>query len=106
MRLLDEGLPYTEISRKTGASTATVTRIAQWLHHGTGGYREALARQARAGAAADDEPQPRQPRATYTTLRDPERLRLAIPNKGRLQPPTLQLLHDAGLRFEDGTRAL
>jgi ATP phosphoribosyltransferase len=45
-------------------------------------------------------------RATYTTLRDPQRLRLAIPNKGRLQPPTLQLLHDAGLRFEDGTRAL
>jgi ATP phosphoribosyltransferase len=45
-------------------------------------------------------------RATYTTLQDPERLRLAIPNKGRLQPPTLQLLHDAGLRFEDGTRAL
>ncbi len=45
-------------------------------------------------------------RATYTSLRDPERLRLAIPNKGRLQPPTLQLLHDAGLRFEDGTRAL
>jgi len=34
------------------------------------------------------------------------RLRLAIPNKGRMQQPTLQLLHDAGLRFEDGTRAL
>ena len=45
VRLLDEGLPYTEISRTTGASTATVTRIAGWLHHGTGGYREALARQ-------------------------------------------------------------
>ena len=34
------------------------------------------------------------------------RLRLAIPNKGRMQGPSLQLLHDAGLRFEDGTRAL
>ena len=34
------------------------------------------------------------------------RLRLAIPNKGRMQQPTLDLLHDAGLRFEDGTRAL
>jgi TrpR-related protein YerC/YecD len=45
VRMLAEGLPYTEISRITGASTATVTRIAQWLHHGTGGYREALARQ-------------------------------------------------------------
>ena len=31
------------------------------------------------------------------------RLRLAIPNKGRMQQPTLDLLHDAGLRFEDGT---
>ena len=44
VRLLDEGRPYMEISRATGASTATVTRIAQWLHHGTGGYREALTR--------------------------------------------------------------
>lgn len=34
------------------------------------------------------------------------RVRLAIPNKGRMQAPSLQLLHDAGLRFEDGTRAL
>jgi ATP phosphoribosyltransferase len=34
------------------------------------------------------------------------RLRLAIPNKGRMQGPALQLLHDAGLQFEDGTRAL
>jgi TrpR-related protein YerC/YecD len=46
VRLLDEGRPYVEIARATGASTATVTRIAQWLHHGTGGYREALARSA------------------------------------------------------------
>jgi TrpR-related protein YerC/YecD len=49
VRLLDAGQPYTEISRTTGASTATVTRIAGWLHHGTGGYREALARQAGPG---------------------------------------------------------
>ena len=44
VRQLDEGRPYAEISRTTGASTATITRIAQWLHHGTGGYREALER--------------------------------------------------------------
>jgi len=37
-RLVDEGVPYQEISRRTGASTATVTRVAQWLHHGEGGY--------------------------------------------------------------------
>jgi ATP phosphoribosyltransferase len=34
------------------------------------------------------------------------RLRLAIPNKGRLVEPTVQLLHDAGLIFETGERAL
>jgi TrpR-related protein YerC/YecD len=44
VRLLDQGIPYAEISRNTGASTATVTRIAQWLNHGTGGYREAIER--------------------------------------------------------------
>ncbi len=43
-RLVDEGLAYQEISRRTGASTATVTRVAQWLHHGEGGYRAVLAR--------------------------------------------------------------
>lgn len=44
VRLLDVGTSYSEISRMTGASTATVTRIAQWLNHGAGGYREALDR--------------------------------------------------------------
>ncbi len=34
------------------------------------------------------------------------RLRLAIPNKGRLVEPTIALLHDAGLVFEAGERAL
>jgi TrpR-related protein YerC/YecD len=51
VRLLDEAIPYAEISRITGASTATVTRIAQWLNHGTGGYREALDRRASRGPA-------------------------------------------------------
>jgi ATP phosphoribosyltransferase len=34
------------------------------------------------------------------------RLRLAIPNKGRLVEPTVSLLKDAGLVFEPGERAL
>jgi len=46
VRLLDQGLHYAEISRTTGASTATITRIASWLHHGEGGYRDALERLA------------------------------------------------------------
>jgi TrpR-related protein YerC/YecD len=44
VRLLDAGLHYSEISRLTGASTATITRIASWLHHGEGGYRLLLGR--------------------------------------------------------------
>ena len=44
VRLLDEGLHYAEISRRTGASTATITRIASWLNHGEGGYRLVLDR--------------------------------------------------------------
>jgi ATP phosphoribosyltransferase len=35
-----------------------------------------------------------------------DRLRLAVPNKGRLKEPTLELLHAAGLRFEVGERNL
>ncbi len=35
-----------------------------------------------------------------------DRLRLAIPNKGRLVEPTVTLLRDAGLVFEPGERAL
>jgi ATP phosphoribosyltransferase len=35
-----------------------------------------------------------------------ERLRLAVPNKGRLVEPTLALLHDAGLVFDEHDRSL
>ena len=42
VRLLDAGHHYAEISRRTGASTATITRIASWLNHGEGGYRAML----------------------------------------------------------------
>jgi ATP phosphoribosyltransferase len=35
-----------------------------------------------------------------------DRLRLAIPNKGRLVEPTLGLLHDAGLVFDEHDRSL
>lgn len=35
-----------------------------------------------------------------------ERLRLAVPNKGRMVDPTLRLLHDAGLVFEEHDRSL
>src|SRR5581483_12361418 len=43
-QLLDEGLPYLEVAKKAHASTTTVTRVAQWLKQGEGGYRLALQR--------------------------------------------------------------
>ena len=46
-RLVDEGRPYLEVARTTGASTATVTRVAHWLKYGEGGYRLALDRRKR-----------------------------------------------------------
>jgi len=42
VRSLADGHPYREIHDITGVSTATITRIAQWLRHGTGGYLKAL----------------------------------------------------------------
>ena len=42
--LLDEGTSYVEIAERVPTSTATVTRVAQWLRRGTGGYRLALDR--------------------------------------------------------------
>ncbi len=47
--LLEEGVPYVEIAERVPTSTATVTRVAQWLRHGTGGYRVALERSRSAG---------------------------------------------------------
>ena len=51
-KLVAEGLPYHEVSRRTGASTTTVTRVAHWLRHGEGGYRLALERNRRPGTPA------------------------------------------------------
>jgi TrpR-related protein YerC/YecD len=42
--LLEQGVPYVEIAQRVPTSTATVTRVAQWLRHGTGGYGIALER--------------------------------------------------------------
>src|SRR5919108_102778 len=47
VNLLEEGVPYLEIAERVGASTTTVTRVAQWLRHGAGGYRTALVYRSR-----------------------------------------------------------
>ena len=43
-QLLEEGLPYLEVAKRAHASTTTVTRVAQWLRRGEGGYVLALRR--------------------------------------------------------------
>lgn len=35
---------YRNIAKKTGSSTATITRVAHWFNHGMGGYLLALER--------------------------------------------------------------
>ena len=49
-RLLVRGIPYRKISEITGVSTTTITRISQWLNHGTGGYRMVLKRAGLTGS--------------------------------------------------------
>src|SRR3954451_8345961 len=46
-QLVDEHVQYLQVAEQVGGSTATVTRVAQWLRHGTRGYRVALDRRNR-----------------------------------------------------------
>jgi TrpR-related protein YerC/YecD len=48
-RLLDRGLPYHQVAERVGGSTTTVTRVAQWLRRGEGGYRLVLDRTGASG---------------------------------------------------------
>ena len=43
-RLLDEGVVFSEISKATGASSATISRVNKCLTYGEGGYRTVLDR--------------------------------------------------------------
>lgn len=43
-RMLDEGVVYSEIAARTGASTATISRVNRALNYGSDGYRLALGR--------------------------------------------------------------
>ena len=42
--LLDQGLIYSEILERTGASSATISRVNRCLHYGANGYRTILPR--------------------------------------------------------------
>ena len=43
-RLLSKGLTYPQIAQKTGASTATISRVKKCLEHGTNGYNITIER--------------------------------------------------------------
>ena len=42
--LLDQGLVYTDILEKTGASSATISRVNRIFSFGTGGFRKMIQR--------------------------------------------------------------
>lgn len=39
VKMLYQGASYMTIAQTLKTSTATVTRVAHWLHHGEGGYK-------------------------------------------------------------------
>ena len=41
-QMLDEGMTYGDIAGKTGASTATISRVNRCLHFGADGYRQVI----------------------------------------------------------------
>ena len=43
--LLRAGVSYIQISRETGASTATISRVSKCLEYGAGGHKTVLDRQ-------------------------------------------------------------
>ena len=42
--MLDQGKSYNEICEKTGASTATISRVNRCLMYGNGGYKSVLSK--------------------------------------------------------------
>lgn len=42
--MLSQGKVYTEIASKTGASTATISRVNRCFNYGSGGYKIAIER--------------------------------------------------------------
>ncbi|MBQ9080621.1 MAG: DNA-binding transcriptional regulator [Clostridia bacterium] len=43
-KMLSSGISYLQISRETGASTATISRVSRCLEYGAGGYDTVLRR--------------------------------------------------------------
>ena len=43
-QMLSQGISYSVISRETGASTATISRVSRSYEYGAGGYKNVIAR--------------------------------------------------------------
>lgn len=43
-KMLNEGAHYNEIAEKTGASSATISRVKRFLEYGSNGYKAVLPR--------------------------------------------------------------
>ncbi len=63
-RLLGKGHSYRQISKETGASTTTVTRVAHFLENGEGGYRQVLKVHRHHRLLPKQKPEPESPAAT------------------------------------------
>ena len=48
-RMLNEGEKYQTIEEKTGASTATISRVNKCLNYGSGGYKSIISRAEKKG---------------------------------------------------------
>lgn len=51
VQMLQTGKPYREIATTLDTSTTTVTRVAQWLVNGAGGYQSVLQKNAHHGSS-------------------------------------------------------
>ena len=52
--MLSSGANYADISRETGMSTATISRVSKCLEYGAGGYRAVLERRKATSAESNE----------------------------------------------------
>ncbi|MCD8382674.1 MAG: YerC/YecD family TrpR-related protein [Clostridiales bacterium] len=52
--LLEKGMIYNDILEKTGASSATISRVNRSLNYGVNGYKDVFAHQAELAAASEE----------------------------------------------------
>lgn len=105
-RMLSEDKPksYAEIAKEIQTSTATVTRVAHWLHHGAKGYQLAIKRITSWNylLRTTDYWLPIMMHLIYT----PERQRIAIQKSGRLYQASMDFLISCGLSFPQNGKSL